>query len=112
VDWCLKLCYTEGNEEDNRMNRIVVDPKIVHGQPVVRGTRVPVAVIVGSLAGGMTFEEVEAEYGVTRDDILACLDYAARSVNEERIPPNLLQPGRRIESVLKLHSHLGFIVGD
>ncbi len=69
------------------MDRIVVDPKIIHGQPVVRGTRVPVAVIVGSLAGGMTFEEVEAEYGVTRDDILACLDYAARSVTEDLVFP-------------------------
>ena len=69
------------------MKRIVVDPRIVHGQPVVYGTRVPVAIVVGSLAGGMTFEDVEAEYGVTREDILACLNYAARSVSEERIFP-------------------------
>jgi len=69
------------------MDRIVVEPAIVHGQPVVRGTRVPVAIVVGSLAGGMTYEEVEAEYGVTRNDILACLDYAARSVSEERVFP-------------------------
>jgi uncharacterized protein (DUF433 family) len=74
------------------MKRIVVDPRIVHGQPVVRGTRVPVAIIVGSLAGGMTFEEVEAEYGITHDDILACLDYAARSVSEERVFPLELEP--------------------
>jgi uncharacterized protein (DUF433 family) len=64
-----------------------VDPRVVHGQPVIRGTRVPVAIVVGSLAGGMNYEEVEAEYGVTRDDILACLDYAARSVSEERVFP-------------------------
>jgi uncharacterized protein (DUF433 family) len=68
-------------------NRVVVDPEVVHGQPVVRGTRVTVAIVVGSLAGGMSFEEVEEEYGITRDDILACLDYAARSVNEERVFP-------------------------
>ena len=65
------------------MDRIVVDTAVVHGQPVVRGTRVPVAIVVGSLAGGMTYEEVKAEYGVTHEDILACLDYAARSVTEE-----------------------------
>ncbi len=92
MDLCLNLCYTESDEEDNKMDRIVVDPRIVHGQPVVRGTRVPVAVIVGSLAGGMTFEEIEAEYGVMHDDILACLDYAARSVSEERIFPLELKP--------------------
>ena len=74
------------------MGRIVVNPKIVRGQPVVRGTRVPVAIVVGSLAGGMTFEEIEAEYGVTRADIRACLDYAARSVTEERIFPLALKP--------------------
>lgn len=73
-------------------NRIVVDPEVVHGQPVVRGTRVTVAIVVGSLAGGMSFEEVEAEYGITRDDILACLDYAARSVTEERIFPRSSTP--------------------
>jgi uncharacterized protein (DUF433 family) len=41
---------------------------------------VPVAIVVGSQAGGMTYEEVEAEYGVTHEDILACLNYAARSM--------------------------------
>lgn len=74
------------------MDRIVVDARIVRGQPVVRGTRVPVAIVVGSLAGGMSFQEVEAEYGVTREDILACLDYAARSVSEERIFPLESEP--------------------
>ena len=67
------------------MDRIVVDPRIVHGQPVVRGTRVPVAIVAGSLAGGMSLLEIETEYDVTREDILACLDYAARSVSEEGI---------------------------
>ncbi|MGD8967594.1 MAG: DUF433 domain-containing protein [Anaerolineae bacterium] len=68
-------------------NRILVDPEVVHGQPVVRGTRVTVAIVVGSLAGGMSFEQVEAEYGINRDDILACLDYAAHLVTEERVFP-------------------------
>jgi uncharacterized protein (DUF433 family) len=69
------------------VERIVVDPTVVHGQPVVRGTRVPVAIVVGSLAGGMTYEEVATEYGLTQEDILACLNYAARSVTEERVFP-------------------------
>ena len=74
------------------MARITVDPKVVHGQPVVTGTRVTVAIVVGSLAGGMTFKEIEAEYGIVHDDILACLDYAARSVSEERIFPLEIAP--------------------
>jgi len=60
----------------NTVNRIIIDKKIMHGKPVVKGTRVPVEIVVGSLAGGMGYEEVEQEYGVTREDILACLDYA------------------------------------
>jgi len=51
--------------------RISIDPAIQHGKPVIRGTRVPVTRIVGGLAGGMTFEEVEREYCVTADDIRA-----------------------------------------
>ncbi len=69
------------------MNRIVVDRNIVHGKPVVRGTRVPVDIVIGSLAGGMSFEEIQAEYGIQRADILACLAYAAQTVSNERVYP-------------------------
>ena len=65
--------------------RIVVDPQVRFGRPVIEGTRVPVELIVGKLAGGMSIEEVAADYGVTREDILAALAYAARAVAEEQI---------------------------
>jgi uncharacterized protein (DUF433 family) len=51
--------------------RIVIDPEIQHGKPVIRGTRVPVARIVGSLAGGMSVEEIVREYDVKVDDVYA-----------------------------------------
>jgi uncharacterized protein (DUF433 family) len=41
--------------------RIVIDPEICNGKPVIRGTRMEVALVVGSLAGGMNFEEVQRE---------------------------------------------------
>ena len=63
--------------------RILIDPKIQHGKPVIRGTRVPVARIVGGLAGGMSFEEVQAEYDVTADDIRAALDFANELIERE-----------------------------
>jgi len=69
------------------VDRIVIDERIMHGKPVIRGTRVPVEVILGSLAGGMTYEEVEKEYGVTREDILAAIEYARRIISEERVRP-------------------------
>ncbi len=45
------------------MNRILIDPKIMHGRPVIKGTRVPVDVILGSLVGGMSYEDIEKESG-------------------------------------------------
>jgi len=67
--------------------RIVIDPKICHGKPIVRGTRMPVALIVGSLAGGMSFDEVEREYDLSRNDILAALQFAVELVDQEQFYP-------------------------
>jgi uncharacterized protein (DUF433 family) len=63
--------------------RIVIDPKIQHGKPVIRGTRVPVARIVGGLVAGMSFAEIQAEYDVTDEDIRAALEFAAEHVERE-----------------------------
>lgn len=67
------------------MKRIAIDPDVQHGKPVVRGTRVPVDIVVGSLAGGMTYSQVQEEYGITTADIQACLAYAADALAEERL---------------------------
>ena len=68
-------------------DRIVIDPAIQHGKPVIRGTRVPVARIVGSLAGGMTKDELQREYDLTEEDILAALAYAAQLIDDEQFHP-------------------------
>ena len=65
--------------------RITVDEKVRFGRPVIKGTRVPVDLILGKLAGGMTYDEVMAEYDLEREDILAALNYAAKSLAEENI---------------------------
>ena len=68
--------------------RVVVDADIHHGEACIRGTRIPVAVIVGSLADGMSFEEILEEYPqLTLDDIRAALAYAAEALQEELILP-------------------------
>ena len=67
--------------------RIVVDPKILHGKPVIRGTRVPVTLIVGGLAGGMTFEDIQREYEVGPEDIRAALEFAGQLVEQETFHP-------------------------
>ena len=61
----------------NWQERITVDPAIMVGQPVVKGTRLTVKFIIGLLAQGWSVEDILAEYpGLTHDDVLACLAYA------------------------------------
>ena len=63
-------------------DRIRLDPAIHHGDPCIAGTRVPVSVIVGSIADGDTVEQILASYPqLTREDIQAALHYAAEAVN-------------------------------
>jgi len=64
---------------------ITVDPAIRFGRPVIRDTRVPVEIIVGRVASGMSFVEITAEYDVTEEDISNALKYAAQRLSEEQI---------------------------
>lgn len=63
--------------------RISIDPKICHGQACVKGTRIPVHQIVKMLANGDSTEELLSEYpSLKKEDILACLEYAASLAEE------------------------------
>lgn len=68
-------------------DRIQIDPAICHGKPVIRGTRVPVTVVVGSLAGGMSFDEVQREYDLSADDIRAALKFVGEIAEQESFHP-------------------------
>ncbi|NCN64999.1 MAG: DUF433 domain-containing protein [Candidatus Altiarchaeum hamiconexum] len=66
---------------------ISINPKVCHGQACIKGTRIPVYQIVRMLANGDTIEELLEEYPtITREDILACLEYTA-SLAEEQVTP-------------------------
>jgi uncharacterized protein (DUF433 family) len=65
--------------------RIAVDEQVRFGRPVIKGTRVPVELLIAQLAGGMSVDEVAQEYGVEREDVLAALAYAARTLGEEQV---------------------------
>jgi len=68
--------------------RIVVDAAIHHGDPCIKGTRIPVATVVGSLADGMTFGEIREAYPqLTEEDIFATLAYAAEVMRQEIVLP-------------------------
>ncbi|MBI4703412.1 MAG: DUF433 domain-containing protein [Deltaproteobacteria bacterium] len=69
-------------------DRITVDPAILTGKPVVRGTRLAVEFIVGLLADGWNEAEILRNYpGITRQDVLACLAYAHERLKGERVYP-------------------------
>ena len=68
-------------------DRISIDPRVCHGQACIKGTRIPVHQIVRMLANGDEIGDLLKEYpSLKRDDILACLEYAA-SLAEEQITP-------------------------
>ena len=72
----------------NWRSRIVIDPAIHHGEPCIKGTRVPVSVIVGSIADGDTSEKIlEAWPQLTGEDVTAALKFAAEAVNNADFVP-------------------------
>jgi uncharacterized protein (DUF433 family) len=71
-------------------DRISIDPNICHGQACVKGTRIPVHQLVRMLANGDTLEDLLSEYpSISREDILAALEYAADLAEEQVTPINL-----------------------
>lgn len=69
-------------------SRIILDPNIMAGKPVIKGTRLTVEYILNLLACGATPEEIIAEYkGLTLEDIQACLLFAARSLDNSDFMP-------------------------
>ena len=73
------------------IERISIDPKICHGQACIKGARIPVHQILHMLANGDTAEELLEEYpSIEREDILACLEYAASLTEEQVIPDEVV----------------------
>jgi uncharacterized protein (DUF433 family) len=69
--------------------RIALDPKVLAGKPIIRGTRLAVEFVIGLLADGWSEGEVLANYpGLTHEDILACLAYARDALGAEKVFPS------------------------
>lgn len=68
--------------------RISLDPRILAGKPVIRGTRLAVEWVIDLLAGGWTEPQILQGYpGITSEDVRACLVYAAERLRSERVYP-------------------------
>ncbi len=71
---------------------ISIDPGVCHGQACIKGTRIPVHQVIKMLAGGDTVEDLLKDYpSLRKEDIYACLDYAAMLAEEQITPIENLQ---------------------
>jgi uncharacterized protein (DUF433 family) len=66
-------------------DRIIVDQEVAHGKPIVRGSRVPVEIVLGSLAGGLEIDEVAKEYGLERQGVITVLGHRATAIASKDI---------------------------
>jgi uncharacterized protein (DUF433 family) len=69
--------------------RITLDPKVLVGKPVIRGTRLSVEFVIGLMADGWSEAEILANYpGIAHEDVLACLAYARDTLSSEKVFPS------------------------
>jgi len=75
-------------EQNKLLERIELNPKVMAGKPVIKGTRLTVQHILNLLAHGATVDEILSEYtGLTREDVLACLLYASEVLESTTFMP-------------------------
>ena len=74
--------------DEQLLSRIVSDPRILAGKPVIKGTRLSVDYVLNLLGHGLAIEEILDEYGgLTREDIQACLLFASRMLAQTEFMP-------------------------
>jgi len=70
-------------------SRITLDPSVLAGKPVIRGTRISVEFVIGLMAEGWNEADIIKNYpGITRDDLMACLAYARDTLSSEKVFPS------------------------
>lgn len=84
-------------ERDNLLKRIAVDPQVMVGKPVIRGTRITVQFVLGLMASGQSIGEILSEYeGLAREDVLACLLFATQALDTSTFVPLRPEAAARI----------------
>ena len=80
-------------KDETLLERITTNPKVMVGKPVIRGTRLTVEYILNLLAHGARVEEILQEYkGLTQEDILACILFAAKALENTAFMPLVTEP--------------------
>ena len=67
------------------MAQIIIDEAVRHGKPTIAGTRITVDDVLGWLESGMTYDEIEQEYGIHKEQIVAVIQYASSFVRGEEV---------------------------
>lgn len=76
---------TEPREAAEVYPGVVVDSRVMHGVPVIKGTRIPARLIVGQLAGGESVESIMETYALTEEQVRSALGYAAERLGAETV---------------------------
>lgn len=75
-------------DREKLLGRIILNPKIMAGKPIIKGTRLSVQYILNLLANGYTVDELLEEYnGLKKEDIIACLLYASETIENTTYMP-------------------------
>lgn len=75
-------------EDTHLLERIAINPKVMAGKPIIKGTRITVEYILGRLAHKTTVDELLQEYdGLSQEDIQACLLFATKSLHNSEFMP-------------------------
>jgi len=75
-------------DDDRLLQRIICDPRVMVGKPVIKGTRLTVEFVLNLLGHDASFQEILDEYeGMTREDIQACLLFASRTLGSSSFMP-------------------------
>ena len=76
------------NNNQKILSRIIIDPTIMVGKPIIKGTRLTVQHILGLLAQGTSIDDIMHEYkGLEREDVIACLFFAAHTLDNTTFVP-------------------------
>jgi uncharacterized protein (DUF433 family) len=80
-------------QDEQLLKRVVLNPRVMVGKPVIRGTRLTVEYILNLLAHGATVDEIVAEYdGLSVEDVQACLLFATKSLESTVFGPLVMEP--------------------
>jgi uncharacterized protein (DUF433 family) len=80
--------------DTDQLERIEIDPEVMLGKPVIRGSRITVEIILEKIAAGFSVEDIQSDYPrLTRDDVLAAVAFARQAISTDEFIPHVRGQG-------------------